>query len=335
MAVFDLPQLCQCVPTRWFAAVDETSTVMYSAYRCILPPMDQFALGLTLDLGDAVVGFLWGEPWAVTGDTRLIVGTGADGSLQLTAPTGTIGSIPTGAWVLVIQPLKTGDPATAQTDEQARSRRQQIAAILSASISTLLTFDLAFENTAWLRHPTQSLGRTLGGFAVTREHFASPYLSQERLNAVQELDEKMRQLPVEDRFRFENALRWFDLGNRTNGIERFVNLWVALEALVLRDTSNIGPLKGSVARAYNISEGSATHKFGLGRLLRLRSLILHGQVRVEPQINMMSFLAALFVDVARESLGLPCERRAEEALQGPDFDRSNFIDEATAKLMKK
>ena len=49
----------------------------------------------------------------------------------------------------------------------------------------------------------------------------------------------------------------------------------------------------------------------------------------------MSFLAALFVDVAHESLGLPCERRAEEALLGPDFDHSEFIDAQTAKLMKK
>ena len=333
MAEFNLPQLIGCVPPRWFPTVDENSSILYSAYRCLLPPAKQFAAGPHLDLGDAVVGFLWGEAWHLSGDDKLVISTGPDGALQLSAPpSGGIQKSATGAWVLVIQPLSTGSAQTSQTVEQARLRRHEISAVLCATMGHLLVFDLEFENTAWLQKT--DLSRDAAGIEVKREFFISPLLSQERLDSASKLDAKVRALSDVERPRLSNALMWYDLGSRTQGTQRFINLWVALEALVLRESSNIGPLKESVARAYKISAGSASHKFGLGRLLRLRSLILHGQARIAPGIGLSSFLAALFVDVAHESLGLTCERRAEEALAGPDYDRSEFIDAATAELMK-
>ena len=68
---------------------------------------------------------------------------------------------------------------------------------------------------------------------MKREYFASPFLSQERLDAIRKMDEHLKSLPATEQPRFTNALRWYDLGTRTQGIECFVNLWVSLEALVL------------------------------------------------------------------------------------------------------
>jgi hypothetical protein len=235
-----------------------------------------------------------------------------------------------GAWVILVQNSKSERHEIGDL----RARRHGIAGMLTAAIGLNVTHELVFENIVPFK--TLSVQRDHGEFGLYSDFFTSPWCSEERLEAFVDLERRIGRLPQSERQRLRLALHWFDLGTRTHGVEGFVNLWIALEALVLRGDHKITPhVKRALAKAYRIGEEAALQRFGIGRMERLRGELFHGQMRVQPSVSLLSYLRALFVDVLREVLGVCCERRAEGAMTGPDFDRSGLIDSATTALMKK
>lgn len=323
MIRLSLRDLLQLVPTEWTEKPGYAG-VLFSGYRCLSPGTPLLKQGTNVTLPDAIVQLLWGEVEYFGGTNDLTIEIDAEGRMVLHAPEmGSLLATSMNAVVLIIQPFERPNPDEVGNINQIRERRQAICALLSVAIGPTLTYKFLFENQVSV--VPGRVTRTYSGIEIRRDLFLSPLCSAERLDHVSALDKSISLLDPKRHRRFQQALHWYDIGIRASGIDCFVNLWIALEALVLRTGTNIGPLKESVARAYGMKRDVASQHFGIGRIYGIRGSIFHGQERLQVKIELLSYLCALFVDVLQQELGLPCEGRAREALDGRDFDQSGFI----------
>lgn len=121
-------------------------------------------------------------------------------------------------------------------------------------------------------------------------------------------------LPLLNRGQVRLSLRWFDDAKRSRGVDAFLRFWFALEILAMPDTTNIHPLRETLAQAYGISSTEVESIFGIGRLFGLRALIVHRGARIEIPPLLLTFIAGLYLDVLAQRLGAQSPRRAESAL---------------------
>jgi hypothetical protein len=151
-----------------------------------------------------------------------------------------------------------------------------------------------------------------------------PDLSEIRIAEIEHASELLAQLDEVTRARINLALRWFNGAVVSSGAareEQFLRMWFALETLAMPGT-NVRPINEALAAAYGVTLQRATAEFFIGRLVGLRSRIVHGEARLAPGAQLTDYLSAVFTDVFRQFLGLSCERRAAIALGDPELERA-------------
>jgi len=114
--------------------------------------------------------------------------------------------------------------------------------------------------------------------------------------------------PTKNRFSF--SLRWFGLAMGVSGPDGFLRLWIALEALAMPDSTNIRSISEYLAQSYGLQYADAVQEFMVGRLFGLRGDIVHRGSRRPITGDVLSYLAAIYIDVLLQVLGLPPEQRA-------------------------
>ncbi len=318
MTQFTFDDLEKVVPRVW---LKDQGHVLFSGYRVLSPQSPGLTTGSTIQLTDAVVRVFWGESIFYGGPDEATLDFNADGMIQVKIPqTDNLCTTSQQGITLIAQSLQKDASL-----DQAQKRRQVICSLLSVAIGRRMTFTPLFENEIFFSAKPQRVGRTHGGLEVRPDLLISPYCSIERLSHFQTLDLALMKLDEPTRYRIEQALHWYDVGVRATGINAFINIWISLEALVLRSTSNIVHLKQCLGLAYNLPPEAANKHFGLGRIYAIRCSIFHGQSRSKVSIMLTSYLSEIFVDLLHQQLGLPCEERARQALNGNDFDSSDLL----------
>ena len=144
-----------------------------------------------------------------------------------------------------------------------------------------------------------------------------PLLTNAATNRLKAIEISMSTASVELKNRITLGLRWYAHSFEDQHVDGFLAAWFAIETVGMPDTTNIAPLVQMFADAYNLTIQQVRDEFQLGRLQSVRSDIVHNGV--QPVINslLISYMQAVFVDVVRSGLGLPCEGRARIALADP------------------
>jgi hypothetical protein len=310
------------VPSRWFSSEQSRGRVLMSAYQCLLGSRHQVTNSSGLDLGDAIVVWHWGTVSHLGGSMRVVLRPNADGNAtyevdkqEAVRPTRK------DCWTVVLQ--KHGEDSLEEPIEKLRERRAEIVALLTAAIGLSCVFELELENS--ITRDANELEKITDVGTIRSDIFRCPFVSAERLHLVEKLQRSMEAKSDEGRRRLQLGLHWFQAGSRSEGVDAFVSLWIALEALVLGDSHKIFPLKASVGRAYGMTPNEANQYFGLGRMYRYRSEVLHGREKAPPTGQLLHYLAALVVDVLFEQTGIPSERRAAQDLPTGGFDAAKVL----------
>lgn len=247
-----------------------------------------------------------------------------DGKLQVT-PTSR-GEVRTDAQANIII-LQRIAPDQYGDEPDLESARQVICGLLSINFSNTITYSKLFVNV--IDTKKQELSAFAGKLAVKSTLLFQPLFSQERADYMVTIYSAiLRKQELGDRYL--RALNWYDIGHRaTDTVDAFINIWIAIEALVLNNQANIYPLKKSIADAYGLTSDEANHHFGLGRICNIRSTLFHGQNRPQIEIAFIEYLEAVFADVLHQELSLKCEQRAKIFLNGKGFNQSNWAPKTT------
>jgi hypothetical protein len=323
MSEFVRDHLRQVIPAHWFPSSHPPGSVLLSVYAPLMAHRATFD-NSRLNLDDAVIAWHWGTVRCLGGDIRIDVRTNAEGSAEFFNHGGAVLETRVDGWLVILQRMAAGSSTTPIEDLQRR--RTEILALLTSVIGIGTVFHLELENEIPL--DLSGFGYSASWGSIARDLFITPLPTQERKRLARSLEDSINGLPDAEQRRIRLAQHWFDRGTRSQSTDAFINLWVALEALVLEGSANIGALKRAVGRAYGLGAEEANRRFGLGRIYGYRCDLFHGQRRIQPDSLLLGYMAALWIDVFFERLGVPCERRAEQAMPTRLFDQTQWLPDA-------
>lgn len=110
------------------------------------------------------------------------------------------------------------------------------------------------------------------------------------------------------------SLHWFEKSHRTAGIESFINIWIAFEALTMK-TTDIKELKVKVGNIYNVTSSVAGTDFFINRLSGLRGDIVHNGFVLPMHSVLSDYLSALFTDLLMHECNIPTLKFAGKILE--------------------
>jgi hypothetical protein len=113
------------------------------------------------------------------------------------------------------------------------------------------------------------------------------------------------------------SLHWHMRGLAEEGLDSFLYHWIAIETLVGSDQSNIAVHKKIIAAALDLPLDRLEEVIPLGRLLGLRSKIIHNGFTPQLDFPFNQWVAHIYCDMLRECLGLGRLRQSlENAAEG-------------------
>ena len=143
---------------------------------------------------------------------------------------------------------------------------------------------------------------------------------------VESISEKISSLELELQSRIKLALRWVDSSeHETNGIDEFLKLWFAIETISMLDSTDIKPLVTRLAQIYKLEPQKAKEYFGVGRILGLRSNIVHNGYITGIHQQLIYYLKAIFNDTLLDICGLPNNKRALQVLEDSTFNKATWL----------
>lgn len=187
---------------------------------------------------------------------------------------------------------------------KARQALDSVAGMISATVSPNMTYLRLFEHAEWVNE-----GRSFVPSESIRNPntYRKPELSDRFVRAAKAVTDAQESL----RNRVMLSARWLQGGVEEGmGVDAFIKLWVAIEALVLESAST-KPLKELLATAYGVDVDWVTNKLKIDRLAQRRGDILHNGRMPPIRGDLLRFLVALYEDALAARLELPFERRAE------------------------
>lgn len=143
---------------------------------------------------------------------------------------------------------------------------------------------------------------------------------------IESVSEKISSLELELQTRIKLALRWVDSSeHEANGIDQFLKIWFAIETISMVDTTDIKPLVTRLAEIYKLELDNAKEYFGIGRLVGLRSNIVHKGFITGIHQQLIVYLKAIFNDTLLDICGLPSNKRALQVLEDKFFDKADWL----------
>jgi hypothetical protein len=300
------------VPDTWFKDT-EKSSFWVTGYQICCPEALELKQGHSFDLEQVRVLIFKGEinypkikgaPIVRVRDNRLCIeGVKYD---HLTEST---------TWLLILQPyIVDGEE---REEYLVKRKAGSIAALYVAINGFNMAYTRVFDFQSTLSGEVSCASPTF----INPGAFPLPDLSEKRLQSIHMVGQAIDGLDTGEKRRVEIALHWFESGLRSQGLDAFIKLWVAIETLAMPDGSNIKPLNQRLADLYGMSLSEASTKFGVGIIFGLRSRILHGGEDLAINQSLSQYMEALFFDIILSVLNLhPGEGRALSICNDPDFD---------------
>ncbi len=208
------------------------------------------------------------------------------------------------AKLITVQPHASSDP----DGLKALSYRS------SEYISLLIATN--YRNIAFRHLFTQTIGIQDDSMAMASDAFRLPFdlpkpdLSEQALNRFRSSHSHITSLEPEQQRKVRLSLRWHLKGIQSDGVESFLNFWIALETLAM-DTTNISDINRMLASAYRVSPGLASKTFGVGRIYGLRCSVVHNGSRKNISANLTDYMECLYSDLLQYALLGKAQRRAE------------------------
>lgn len=297
--------LRDAVPPRWLGEFDH---VWLTIYSIAMGTEREFKLAKRVEAPEALMLAFWGS-MSYLDPSTLTLRFSPEGEI---IAEGAISQRDTGqgAWLAVLQPCKTNSP---QNEYALKVKASVLSALLIAVTTRNYAYAKVAENCVSLVADEASAATTplLGPHGYDRPMRSS-------LETFGAAANTLAALPESDRRRIELSLHWYDKALRSLGVDSFLNNWIAIETLAMPDTSNVRPINEHLAAIYGLAYGEVAERFGVGRLLGLRSRIVHDGEDLTVYAQMTDYMNRLYEDLLHNSLGLRSHRLGELAL-APGF----------------
>ena len=225
-----------------------------------------------------------------------------------------------GAHLILVLPFDDSDPS--HSEGYIKVKIQELIGILTAVFGPNLAYHRLFDNVV---RPKESQRTAFGKFFRAPSTMPSPDLSPDKVQIVEVAVQNLSKLPESEANRVRLSLRWYYESQYAVGVDIFLKLWFALEALGMATKDNIEPIIRSLSKAYNLEYQDAKNKFSIGRLFGFRSRIVHQGAIYPIHAHLSDYVAALYQDVLYEKLGLPHQGFAAKIQEDLQFNLKELM----------
>lgn len=198
-------------------------------------------------------------------------------------------------------------------------------ALVRSSVTATLGPNAVFEKLFQVDLRVEQDASQLSGLTSSRispTTYDPPKLDGFSAGLAQQVVEQTQTLDDDTRGRVLLAMRWYLLAQRhrleqdESNTDIFVSYWVALEALAMPNTTNIGPVKNVLGQIHNLSAQGVGEVLPIGRIFNLRGKILHEGHVPEIPWELLVFMDDLFVDILLHVLGVSATPKTRAYLDG-------------------
>ena len=297
--------LRDALPSRWLATHDHAWLTLYSI---ALGTEEQFKLAKRVELQNSLVLAFWGSMTYLDA-SELTLRFSPEGDVIANGGI-TQRDSGQGAWLAVVQPCNTNHP---KNEYDLKVQASVLASLLISVTTRNYAYSRIFDNCVSLI----SDEATAASDIVLAPHgFDKPLRSG--LEIFQAAAAALTEKPNAERRRIELSLHWYDKSLRSYGVDSFLSNWIAIETLAMPDTSNVRPINLRLADIYKLPYPEVAGRFCVGRLLGLRSRIVHDGEDLTVFAQMSDYMNRLYEDLLHDVLGLQTKRLGELAL-APSF----------------
>jgi Apea-like HEPN len=226
-----------------------------------------------------------------------------------------------GTYVLIMAPFDVD--GTIGNEAAVRNQITEAVGLLTSLHGRNIVFQHLFDN---IIEMTEHKSSAFSPVMDNLHFFPIVGVGSNATKLLRQADAAIAKSDQKQRTSMSLALRWFKSAVfETDGISGFVKYWVAIETLAMPDTTNIAPINQMLSDAYGMSIEGVRHRFLVGRLLNLRSEIIHNGHLGAINANLFRYMESLFSDLLSIKLGLRFEKRADAILREPNFDLQALI----------
>ncbi len=230
-----------------------------------------------------------------------------------------------GGHLLLVHPLIVDGKK--ESEAYVKKRVSAYAGLFAAHFGLNCAFKLEFENIIECGQGNPSVHSPV---FINPLVFGKPNFSPEHFSLFKALTESLPRLDEALLNRLELSLHWFESSTRNIvGMDSFLQMWIAIEVLAMPDTSNIRPLNDLLAGYYGITSQEAAERFKVGRILGLRSRIVHDGEKIPIHQDFSRYLENLYSDLVYATLSVPCQRRAESIIDELGVKLDDLVDGET------
>lgn len=177
---------------------------------------------------------------------------------------------------------------------------------------------------------THSLQNTIStGFYITT---SVPRIDKEVFQFFADIYFKMGIMERDDKNdkllnRIKLSLNWYLQSVDTKGVNKFISIWIALEALILNGSTDLNIVKQAICNIYHIPLNKVEASFFIGRLFSLRGNIVHKGMNTGMSHVVIAYLSNLYHDLLYHSLKLPTNEYAKEYISKEEHykDLTNYF----------
>ncbi len=260
MKRYDHTSLRRFIPQSWQTA--KPLRLMVSGYQS-LGVSSASGAEIVIDFSDSVCVLVSGMvSYYVSSDTLRIEEKGNAVHL-LSSPLAKTES-PEGNWILFMHPYSS--PPGQDISELWKPKEEYLCGLLRTILGDNIVHHKIFEND--VNFTTNEIAASTEAVAIETP-LRKRIMTEDLRKQYERLYEKLASLPNPERTKL--ALRWHNKACTTQGIDGFLSHWISYEVLAMPDSANIGPLKKTIADAYESTVDQISEEFHIGRMYDLRS----------------------------------------------------------------
>lgn len=269
-----------------------------------------------IDLGEIRIVILYGEISYFQGE--MIVEGSDPFRFQ---PGGIAKDLPESCYLLIIQKFYTD--GVVFSEEEPRKNMGIYSGLISVFFGINAVYRMLIETVINFRDQKWQVSSSMVRDPTA---FPRPNISDNQIEFLKNAYYQLVDLPHFEKKRVELSLQWYSQAQSAiGGLDAFLKIWFAIEALGMDEKENIKKLNHSLANAYNITAQDAKNLFGLGKIYGFRNRIVHRGEIFPIELALIVYVEALFTDILFDKLKLPCERRAETITKNSSFDLRRML----------
>lgn len=166
--------------------------------------------------------------------------------------------------------------------------------------------------------------------SINKDIFEKPIINNDNLTLLSLIENSLNKLQDEKkRNKIKLSLRWYYMALNENGTDALLKYWISIETIgkeSFKKNANIASeINEKLSMIYLMDKDVSAEYFEIGKLLRLRTDIVHDGEFIHVDAHICSYMQCVYKDLLYYALGLKSLELSKEFKENKKIDISKYL----------